>query len=228
LWRDDFTHVLSSTTGGVMAAKGGNRGDNSETQIRFIMLEARGNTADLQQIAQAITSAVRPTTVIQQFAAPPVIPALPGNAPPQSNGADPDLHPSVEIVDEGVTTSPPGARKSPAKKRRLRMPVVLNDLDLTSGPMPFVQYFNEKNPGDHSKRYLVIAAWLKEYSQLDEINSDHIYTCYRTLNMNVVADVGSIFRGCKKQGWFNPGSQRGSYAINHIGLGQVNSMSNGG
>jgi hypothetical protein len=211
-----------------MAAKGGNRGDNSETQIRFIMLEARGNTADLQQIAQAITSAVRPTTVIQQFAAPPVIPALPGNAPPQSNGADPDLHPSVEIVDEGVTTSPPGARKSPAKKRRLRMPVVLNDLDLTSGPMPFVQYFNEKNPGDHSKRYLVIAAWLKEYSQLDEINSDHIYTCYRTLNMNVVADVGSIFRGCKKQGWFNPGSQRGSYAINHIGLGQVNSMSNGG
>ena len=39
-----------------MAAKGGNRGDNSETQIRFIMLEARGNAADLQQIAQAITA----------------------------------------------------------------------------------------------------------------------------------------------------------------------------
>ena len=42
------------------------------------------------------------------------------------------------------------------------------------GPVPFVQYFNEKNPGDHSKRYLVIAAWLKEYRQLNEISIDHI------------------------------------------------------
>lgn len=212
-----------------MAAKGGNRGENGETQIRFIMLEARGNAADLQQIAQAITSAVRPTTVIQQIAAPPAMPAaLPANGQQPGIVAEPDLHPSVEIVDEAVTT-PPSTRKGPAKKKKLRMPEVLNELDLTSGPVPFVQYFNEKNPDDdHSKRYLVIAAWLKEYRQLDEINSDHIYTCYRKLNMNVVADVGSIFRGCKRQGWFQAGSKPGWFAINHIGLGQVNSMGNGG
>jgi hypothetical protein len=211
-----------------MAAKGGHRDDGGDTYVRFIMLETRGNASGLQQIAQAISQAVRPTTVIQQVAAPPAMPALPMPAPPQSNGADHDFQPSVELVDEGLTTAPAGARKSPAKKRKLRMPEVLTDLDLTGGAVPFVQYFNEKNPGDHSKRYLVIAAWLKEYRQIDEISSDHIYTCYRTLNMNVVADVGSIFRGCKKQGWFQAGSQPGWFAINHIGLGQVNSMSNGG
>ena len=211
-----------------MAAKGGNRGDHGNTRIRFIMLEADGDAADLHQIAQAISQAVRPTTVIQQVAAPPAMPALPANAPLRSNGADPDLHPSVEIVDESITTSPPAARKSPAKKRKLRTPEILADLDLTSGTVPFVQYFNEKNPGNHSKRYLVIAAWLKEYRQLDAISIDHIYTCYRMVNLNVVDDVGSILRGCKDRGWFNHTDQPGWYAINHVGLNQVNSMSNGG
>lgn len=210
-----------------MATKGGHRGDNDETQIRFIMLEARGNAADLQQIAQAITNAVRPTTVIQQVAAPPVMPVLPVNAPQQGIGADPDLHPSVEIVDEGVTTSPSAAKKpGRTRVRRYPTPTVL-DLDLTSGDVPFVQYYQQKNPDDHSKRYLVIAAWLKEYRQIDEIHDDHIFTCYRTLNLNTVADIGSVFRGCKKQAWFNPGSKRGWYAINHVGLNQINNMSNG-
>lgn len=211
-----------------MATKGGNRGDNGNTRIRFIMLEADGNAADLQQIAQAITSAVRPTTtVIQQVVAPPMTPALP-SVVPQGNGDDTGFQPSVEIVDEGHSPATPVSKKpNRPKVRRYPTPSVL-DLDLTSGDMPFVQYYQQKNSDDHSKRYLVIAAWLKEYRQLDEISDDHIYTCYRTLNLNTVADIGQVFRGCKKQGWFNPGSQRGWFAINHVGLNQVNSLTNGG
>ena len=211
-----------------MATKGGNRNESGNTKIRFIMLEAEGNAADLQQIAQAITNAVRPTTVIHQVAPQPAMPALPGNVASQSNGAELDLHPSVEIVDEGdaVASHPKKPSSSGVKKKR-PVPSVL-DLDLTSGSTPFVQYFQQKNPDTHSKRYLVIAAWLKEYRQIEEIGIDHIYTCYRTLNLNVVRDVGSIFRGDKRQGWFHSGSQAGFFAINHVGLGQVNSMSNGG
>jgi hypothetical protein len=211
-----------------MATKGGNRGESGNTKIRFIMLEAEGNAADLQQIAQAITSAVRPTTVIHQVAAPSAMTALPGNAVTQGNGAELDLQPSVEIVDEGDAAAPsPRKPSGNGAKKKLPVPSVL-DLDLTSGSMPFVQYLQHKNPGNHSQRYLVIAAWLKEYRQLDEIGIDHIYTCYRTLNLNVVRDVGGVFRGCKRQGWFHSGSQPGLFIINHVGLGQVNSMSNGG
>lgn len=210
-----------------MAAKTGNRGDGGNTKIRFIMLEADGNASDLQQIAQAITSAVRPT-FIQQVVAPPILPALPRNVPQQSIEADPDLASTIELVDEGVTTLTPSTKKSSGStgKRRYRTPIILNDLDLTSGDMPLIQYVQEKNPDTHGKRYLVIAAWLKEYRQLDEIQDDHIYTCYRMLKQNTVCDIGSVFRGCKRQGWFSPGSKRGWYVVNHVGLNQVNDLNN--
>jgi hypothetical protein len=210
-----------------MAMKGGNRGDNGNTKIRFIMLEAEGNASDLQQIAQAITSAVRPT-LIQQVAAPPVMPALTRNRTQPSVGSDPDVHNSVEMVDEGNAIPAPVTKKAAVStaKRRYPVPSIL-DLDLTSGDMPFVRFHHEKNPGDHSKRYLVIAAWLKEYRQLNEIGDDHAYTCYRTLSLKTVADIGSVFRSGKKQGWFNSGTQRALFAINHVGLKQVNNLSNG-
>ena len=103
------------------------------------------------------------------------------------------------------------------------MPEVL-DLDLESGKMPFLKYHGQKNPSQHSKRYLVIAAWFKEFRQLPDINADHIYTCYRLLGLNTVSDVGSVFRDCKHNGWFNPGSQRGSFAITIVGLNIVNDL----
>jgi hypothetical protein len=99
---------------------------------------------------------------------------------------------------------------------------------MVSGQVPFAEYFRSKNPATHSKRYLVIAAWLKEYRQLTEIGIDHVYTCYRTMGLSPVADMGQVFRGCKQRGWFYSGSQRGLFAINHVGLGQVNNMGNDG
>jgi hypothetical protein len=211
-----------------MATKGGNRDESGNTKIRFIMLEAEGNATDLQQIAQAITSAVRPTTIIQQIPAPPAMHAMLGNAAPQATTDDLNLQPSVEFVDEAMQVAPlPKKSSGNGVKRKLPVPSVL-ELDLTSGTMPFAQYFQQKSPDSHSGRYLVIAAWLKEHRQIDEIGIDHIYTCYRTMNLNVVRDVGSIFRSCKQQGWFNAASERGQFAINHVGLGQVNNMNGSG
>lgn len=208
-----------------MAAKGGNRGDNGDTYVRFIMLETRGNASDLQQIAQAISQAVRPT-IIQQA---PTLPALPQNGSThgtQRSLEAPHQPAAIEYEDAEPLADAVPARKAPTKKRNLRTPEVL-DLDLTSGEVPFLTYYQEKNPTDHSKRYLVIAAWFKLHFQTDEIHCDHIYTCYRLLGLNVVADVGSIFRGCKKQGWFKSGEKPGWFAINHVGLNEVNNLSGG-
>ena len=202
-----------------MATRGGNRGDNGNTRIRFIMLEADGNAADLQQIAQAITSAVRPTVI--QIPAQQPMPALP-HTPNHAIEATLEVPASEDPAADNHASQPRKASGN-GQKRKLPVPTVL-DLDLTSGAVPFAQFVQEKNPGDHTKRYLVIAAWLKEQRQIDEININHIYTCYRKLNLNVVPDVAGVLRGAKKQGWFHAGSQPGLYAINHIGLGQVNSM----
>lgn len=204
-----------------MATKGGNRAGNGNTRIRFIMLEADGSDiADLQQIAQAITNAVRPTII--QLPPTQTTPALVQNS---THGIEPPAAlPSAEIQTPEESHAVP-ARKAPGngQKRKLPVPTVL-ELDLVSGPMPFTRFVQDKKPSDHSKRYLVIAAWLKEHRQLNEISIHHIYTCYRKLNLSVVADVAGVFRGAKKQGWFYAGSEPGMYAINHIGLGLVEEM----
>ena len=206
-----------------MATKGGNRGDDGETQIRFILLDAKGKADDLQLIAQAIATAVRPTTVIQQIAGMPLLATLPGIAPQQSEVPDPTIFASIEPSNNGSSVTLPPKKSSSGPRKRTRVPSIL-ELDLTSGPVPFAQFVQGKNPDNHSQRYLVIAAWFKEHRQISEIGIDHIYTCYRKLNLNVVEDVGSIFRGCKTQGWFGNGSVRGMYAINHVGLGKVNDL----
>ena len=207
-----------------MAAKA--RFDSGRTKVRFIMLEADGDSSDLQHIAQAITNALRPP-VIQQMAALPATHSLPrnGNHPPAAPGVEDPQTIDVELADTGTSDDLPAPKKASGNgaKRAYPAPTVL-DLDLTSGDMPFLRYYREKNPKEHSKKYLVIAAWFKEYRQLDEISDDHIYTCYKFLKMNVTNDIGSHFRGGKKNGWYRPGSQRGWYAINHIGLNQVNDL----
>lgn len=198
-----------------MATKASHRSENGNTKIRFIMLEADGNAADLQQIAQAITNAVRPTFI--QIPAPQSAIAI-----PQASVRAIDAPEEVAIVDDApnaVHHSAPSKKPSGnGQKRKLPVPEVI-DLGLTGGNTPLAQFIQEKNPTDHSKRYLVIAAWLKDYRQIDEITINHIYTFYRSLKLNVVPDVAGVFRSNKKQGWFNSGTQRGMYAINHVGLG---------
>lgn len=210
-----------------MAAKNSNKTEVEKTKIRFIMLEAEGDASDLQQIAQAITNAVRPsfvqvapastTTSVNRIASQKNI-ELPDNTLPFMQDDE------LEAVEpQSVPKRPPSGS---TKKRTLPTPSVIDDLDLNNAEIPFKKYHQDKNPTNHNKRYLVIAAWLKHYRQIDEIGTDHIYTCYRTIGLNVVPDVGGPFRSCKSQGWFSPGSQRGLYAINHVGLNEVNSLSN--
>jgi hypothetical protein len=118
---------------------------------------------------------------------------------------------------EAPAASPPNSTR---KKKKLRTPVPL-DLDLTSGSKPFKTYFEEQEPKTDSKRYLVIAQWLKEHRNIPEIGADHVYTCYRFLGMSVPEDVLSVFRGLKKQAWVEGGSSPGMFKINHIGENQL-------
>ena len=204
-----------------MAAKQTNRIDNDEAYVRFIMLETRGNAASLQQIAQAISQAVRPTIIHQQ-----PLPPLPQNGPPHGAqlSIEAQSHLSSAEVEAELVVEPAPTRKSPPRKKKHRTPEVLKDIDLESGKVSFADFYQSKNPSEHSKRYLVIAAWFHLHRGVKEICSDHIYTCYRFLQLNVVDDVGSVFRACKKQGWLHTGSQSGWFEINHVGLKVVNTM----
>lgn len=202
-------------------AKANNQSSGERSRVRVIVLDLDVASGDLNQLAGAILNAVNPpvpaVTTLQ--------PALPPTLPLRQNGDQPGLleeqieAPSQQEWHHQVRDAPLDAAKPSngvRKKKRLRTPQPV-DLDLVTGDKPFKDYYDEVAPKNDSKRYLVISQWLKVYRGINEIGADHVYTCYRTLGMQVPEDVLSVFRGLKKQGWVESGSSPGLFKINHIG-----------
>ena len=111
-------------------------------------------------------------------------------------------------------------------KRKHKTPSIISELEFISGVKPFKEYIEEQTPKDHSKRYLAITQWLKEYRGIAEVGADHVYTCYRFLSMAVPNDILSVFRALKKQGWVETGSEPGLFKINHIGENKLTPAKN--
>jgi hypothetical protein len=154
-------------------------------------------------------------------------PALPAPAQPASiaagkNGAAPDLFEALPTEeDSDPEPEPPTTKPSNGTKRKLKTPNLISDLDFNSGLKPFKEYIAEINPQDHLRRYLAITQWLKEHHRIAEVGADHVYTCYRFLNLPVPDDMTVAFRNLKRLAWVEKGSTRGMYKITHIGENQL-------
>ena len=109
--------------------------------------------------------------------------------------------------------------------RQYRTPQTI-DIDLTSGEMPLKVFIEQKNPDNENKKYLTIAYWFKKYKNIPDVSADHVYTCFRFMGWNVLADVTRPFRNMKgkQYGWINAGSTKGTYTINHVGENVIESM----
>lgn len=102
----------------------------------------------------------------------------------------------AEVAEGEIDTEEAPVATKTAKSgtaRKFPVPVVLN-LDLTAGNPPLKQYLDEKKPGSDIKKYLLIAAWMKENLKIDEVGIDHIYTGYRAMNWQVPDDVAAPLR----------------------------------
>lgn len=205
-------------------AKANNQSGGERSRARIVVLDFDLAGGDMNQLAGAILSAIKPPL--------PVVTALPA-APPkarpcQQNGNQASLLEQQIQAEEQKELPPqydtPVAGVNPTngvrKKKRLRTPKPLH-LDLVSGDKPFKDYHDQIGPKSDSRRYLVIAQWLKVYRGITEIGADHVYTCYRRMSRQVPGDVLSVFRGLKKQGWVETGSAPGLFKINHIGENQL-------
>ena len=148
----------------------------------------------------------------------PAQPALPGN------GTPPTLEENIQYTEEEPIIV--SAAKKPANaKRSYYSPKVLDDLDLNTDDVPFEEYCKHKNPLSATKKYLVIADWLKEKRGITSIGQDHIYTCYRKMTWGGMKDYGQPFRDAAKSGYGTV--TKGTFAINHIGKDVVNKMASG-
>lgn len=196
-------------------------------RARFVLCEVEGSSQEIQNAAHAfaqVMKASQPTVVYlpapqePQRALPPAAETN-GHAAAPINGTVPEPVPA----DADAPPPPPAAASKPQSgvKKKLRTPQLVPGLETTSGPKSLQTYMEEQAPEEHSKRYLAIAYWLRQYRNIAEIGADHVNTCYRALNKNVPDDVTGVLRGLKKQFWMEAGSAKGLYKLTHIGENQL-------
>lgn len=203
---------------------GGNQGGDGKLTVFFAHLE--GNNESLQRALLTVTDAVE-----KAVGRPVVLRSTPAVTLGGAKSALPkgDTAPAQEIEDVVVEAPSEGSgaptSAKPKSHRTVHTPTIV-DVDLTSGDLPLKTYIAHK--GDRAtdtKRYLLIAHWLKEQGRSDIITPDLAYTCYKHLNWTSPDDIGNPLRNGKRDGVFNKiEGKKGAYSLNHIGEGRVREM----
>lgn len=189
------------------------------SRVRLVILEAEIADGDLSQLTQALSNALRgPTTTTVQR----VVTSNSGKVITQeTENADVESDAEEEYSAEAIA--------KPLKAKALRKPAATPEvLDLDLNTEPSLESFAKKvNPESDRRRFLVIAAWFKEHRQLSAITAAHVYTCYRKLKWSTnIPDFSQPLRSLKHDKLFTS-PERGSFAINHLGLSEVESLVNG-
>jgi hypothetical protein len=201
-----------------MAPKKPSESAPRSNKIRFVLVEADISDGNLSELTNAITSALKPTITplrpALRSAAPPVL-------PPSNNGAaqeeEAELQTEPEAVEPQEDDEESSAPKAAKPKAKLPLPKYLPDLDLTGSGTPFKQFAEEKAPKRHVKRYLVAAAWAKEHGGSETINTDKVYTMYKTAGWPLgINDWDANFRSAVNRNLMQRKSP-GEYAITPLG-----------
>lgn len=189
----------------------------SSGEMTVVFLHLKGGDATLQEGFKAFQAAMsRAIPQNQRLALPPA---------PNGNGEFTDEADEVEHDVLDVNATQVEAART-AAKRTYRSPQVL-ELDLTAGSIPMKEFLQRYTGDEISKRYLLIAYWLKSELNIDEVSADHIHTGFRHMRWNTPADAAQPLRAMKALGWFHKSSTRGFYKINHIGENQVSDVLKG-
>jgi hypothetical protein len=197
--------------------------DRGKVKFRFVEFEMEGGSANLEQtiknIAHAIISGNAPMRT--QIPQRQINQAAP---PPDPNGAgEREVEVEHEMIDptaaDGDGTGGPQGPRTTAK-RKYTAPTFLQELDLDTAPS-LKGFVDEYGPSSDNERYLVIAAWFKQHRGLDAIGIDHIYTAFQKIGRKSQKDIGQPFRWMMRNKSYFTSSQRGMFAITHIGLDEL-------
>jgi hypothetical protein len=192
--------------------------DHAKVKLRVIEFELEGSNAAVENSIRQLTSALgtRP-------AAPK---ALPVKAPkelasPDIANAEEELEPEIIEADAAEPSGDDAVKPKVVKsKYKPALPNYLHDLDMAGTGTSFKDFVAAKAPTKHTTRYLVAALWLKEHGNSPTINTDKIYTCYKTASWPLnITDWDVNFRGQVKTDRFR--RVEGGYAITPLGEEQI-------
>lgn len=137
-----------------------------------------------------------------------------------------DIEAEVEgsILEEGAGSS--RKKKGSSTRKPEGMPSVI-ELDLTGKNDVTLQHFaNQKKPQGLSERCLLAASWLKNHADVDEVTTNHIFTCFKILDWTPhPSSYRTLMNDMKqKQKSLDRGSTAGSFKINLHGENLVAKM----
>lgn len=197
-------------------------GTKTPSRIRLVVFEAElGDSADVSQIAQALTTALRtsaPATQVKRIAAP-AAQANGGNGAaveqPEEN-EEPSLFDNLE-GQEAIDVTP-GKPKVPRKAAPT--PDIL-PIDFNAFDVPLAAFVADYKLESHQARYMVTMAWYHEHGGVQKVTPAHIYSAYRWLKWPLtVKDFAQPLRDLKAQ-QLATSTERGTYTLHHVGLQRV-------
>lgn len=191
---------------------------NGKSKMTVMMFQLEGGDETLRDGIRSISQAMSTVLNSSRTLATKQAASLPAPETSEAEVLEPELNLGSPAIDE--TPEPASRRPSPSVSKP-RSPKILS-LDLKAAKVPLKEFCESKSVGENdSRRYLVISYWLKEQLSIPTVTMDHIHTCYRTLGWLTPADASSPLRNMKQSGWFDKGTEKGSYAINHVGENAV-------
>jgi hypothetical protein len=203
-------------------ARNDDRGtDKGRVKVRVIEFDMEGSNQTLRESIRDIVGAIGRGQVVRQLATPTI--------PSHTAALTQD---SEDVLDteqpSGVSSDSEGGVNGTGTKRQrfLRTPQVLDDLDLNSGSLSLKDFLEKLNPSSDMNRYVAIAYWIKAIRKIDEVTADHIHTGFKRMKWATPADASAPLRQMKgpAYGYFSKGGKPGSFKLNHVGDGHVESL----
>lgn len=184
-------------------------------RVRFVLLEADLSDSNFTELTHAINQALKPQQpLVTKLLAPSAVAATPSAQTPLE---DAEVEPALDAEEPGQEENEEAAPRTPRAKAKLPLPKYLHDLNMAGNGKAFKQFAEETAPKSQMKRYLAAAYWLKEHGGSPTINTDKVYTCFKTAGWPVgISDWDANFRSAVKLDTMRRVSP-GEYAITPLG-----------
>jgi hypothetical protein len=180
-----------------MAAKGKSDGGERSNRFRFVMLDADLSDANVNALAHAIVSALKPeaapvvkrlpgvvTTVANRLPAPAVTPVDGSNGAHDNSEieTEPAAAPESATDNEEAAAVPTSTAQRTRKPSKPTQPKFFDDLFPTPADADSFTAFVAQHPTTKdSERYLVAAVYLRDNGHA-VVDLNKIYTCYRMID----------------------------------------------
>jgi hypothetical protein len=183
------------------------------SKVRFILLEAEGDSADLSDITQAIQGALGPRHIVQQR-------IISQDSPKQIEAiAQPFDEIELEEDADAPVEAPKKAPRATSQRRAFPTPEVV-DVDWSS-EVPLDEYVSLHPPKNTNERYLTVLSWFKQQKDQDSVSVNEVYTAFRKLKWpTAIKDFSQPLRDLKGQQLLTGGSKDG-FRVNHLGISRV-------